>query len=629
MEKGLYANMTSNTLKVENCSSHCTTPSDRQDNIVSVKVGFIHINPASKRGRRIFLLQMLIVCFVPHVALLIQNCSNMAQLSQTLDSSLYLDTEVNTILSMGELIISLQDERHNISDYLLKATSINTDTLHRVFTKTDSRLDKLPEQHIQDYIMTLYHFREDLMNIKSLKIEAFKRTRIYEEINGKLLVFVAMNVKTTTSSLWRQMSACSDLLRSREEFSLALTMLTYHETVSELSPLTISTIQTHIDSGRDSLSSTIQYLETEEVVKEVKELSSILIYFDNLKKSIISQTSIEMSVSNITRYLYTETDERATYLEKLRIVQEDLWVIVGQSGRQVVWLARRTLGIGVAILALVLLASPVMLLLLRHIAYTIQTFTHSIEQSTQKLVAEKQKSDLLLSRMLPLPVLRSLRAQRAVPAEAFDAVTIFFSDIVGFTNISASSTPMEVINMLNMLYRLFDEKITHYDVYKVETIGDAYMVVSGLPQRNGKRHVSEIADMSLSLVRSLEGACVPHRPAEPLMIRAGINTGPCVAGVVGTTMPRYCLFGDTINTASRMESTGEPMKIHISYSTKLALDDIGKYEFESRGPVNIAGKGCMETFWLVRKMGGFRSESPQGPQLQDYHHNLMELLIRS
>ncbi|CAB3227259.1 unnamed protein product [Arctia plantaginis] len=257
------------------------------------------------------------------------------------------------------------------------------------------------------------------------------------------------------------------------------------------------------------------------------------------------------------------------------------------------------------------------------------TFTHSIEQSTQELVAEKQKSDLLLSRMLPVPVLRRLRAQRAVPAEAFDAVTIFFSDIVGFTTISASSTPMEVINMLNMLYRLFDEKITHYDVYKVETIGDAYMVVSGLPQRNGNQHASEIADMSLSLMRSLEGAHVPHCPTAPLMIRAGVNTGPCVAGVVGATMPRYCLFGDTINTASRMESTGEAMKIHISITTKTALDEIGKYEVQSRGLQNVAGKGYMETFWLLGKEGGVRDESPRGPQLHDYQQNLMELLIRS
>ncbi|VVC90833.1 unnamed protein product [Leptidea sinapis] len=198
-------------------------------------------------------------------------------------------------------------------------------------------------------------------------------------------------------------------------------------------------------------------------------------------------------------------------------------------------------------------------------------FTESIEISTQKLVAEKQKSDLLLSRMLPIPVLRRLRAQKTVPAE------------------------------------MFDDKITQYNVYKVETIGDAYMVVSGLPQRNGNLHASEIADMSLALMRCLEGAKVPHRPEELLRIRAGVNTGPCVAGVVGTTMPRYCLFGDAINTASRMESTGEAMKIHISPSTKAALDEIGDYEMKSRGFVDIQGKGVMETYWLVGKKGG-RSE---------------------
>ncbi|KAI8437091.1 hypothetical protein MSG28_010447 [Choristoneura fumiferana] len=231
--------------------------------------------------------------------------------------------------------------------------------------------------------------------------------------------------------------------------------------------------------------------------------------------------------------------------------------------------------------------------------------------------------------MLPMPVLQRLRAQKTVPAEAFDAVTIFFSDIVGFTAISANSTPMEVINMLNMLYRMFDEKITQYNVYKVETIGDAYMAVSGLPERNGNKHASEIADMSLSLMRSLDGATVPHCPGEPLRIRAGINTGPCVAGVVGTTMPRYCLFGDTINTASRMESMGEAMKIHISETTKKALDIIGGYEVESRSISDVPGKGEMQTFWLLGKVGGIQLESPQGLKLKDYDHDFLEMLIRS
>ncbi|KAJ8731159.1 hypothetical protein PYW07_004323 [Mythimna separata] len=312
---------------------------------------------------------MLIVCFVPHVALLIQNCSNMAQLSQTLDSSLYLDSEVHTILSMGDLIISLQDERHIISDYLLKSSPIDISVLQRAFVTIADQFTSVPD--IQDHLMTLYHFREDLMNINNLKAEAFKRTRVYEEINTLLLLNVAKNVKTTTSSLWRQLSACSDLLRSREELSLALTAHSYYTKEDQMDTLVISNIQTHIDSGKDSLKSTIQYLETEKIVKEVNELNEVLIFFEELKQTIVNQPRIEPTASNISRYLYTDVDW-STYLDRMRIVQKDLWVIVGSSGRAVVWVARRTLGIGVAILALVLLASPLMLLLLRHIAYTIQ-----------------------------------------------------------------------------------------------------------------------------------------------------------------------------------------------------------------------------------------------------------------
>lgn len=377
---------------------------------------------------------------------------------------------------------------------------------------------------------------------------------------------------------------------------------------------------------KEALYSTIQYLQAERLDEQAERLQQIMAVCE-IPVMILNITKLGTELT-FEKDVMKNEEEFETCLGKMRAVQYGLWKIIRTSVKNEVWYARRTLGTGVIILAVVLLASPILVLLLRHIVYTIQTFTHSIEQSTQKLIAEKQKSDLLLSRMLPLPVLRRLRAQRTVPAEAFDAVTIFFSDIVGFTTIAARSTPMEVINMLNMLYRLFDEKIMQYNVYKVETIGDAYMVVSGLPQRNGNRHASEIADMSLSLMRSVSGARVPHLPREPLRVRAGVNTGPCVAGVVGATMPRYCLFGDTINTASRMESTGEAMKIHISDTTKKALDEIGNYEMESRGVIDIAGKGSMETFWLLGKRGGTSPESPKCLRLNDYGQNLLELLIR-
>lgn len=185
---------------------------------------------------------------------------------------------------------------------------------------------------------------------------------------------------------------------------------------------------------------------------------------------------------------------------------------------------------------------------------------------------------------------------------------------------SAESTPLQVVNFLNDLYTVFDRIIKGYDVYKVETIGDAYMVVSnslntrysdigskhiyslqvsGLPIKNGVRHVGEIASMSLELLTAVRQHKISHRPNETLKLRIGMHTGPVVAGVVGLTMPRYCLFGDTVNTASRMESNGEALKIHISKKCKEALDRLGGYITERRGLISLKGKGEVETYWLV------------------------------
>ncbi|XP_013787351.1 atrial natriuretic peptide receptor 1-like, partial [Limulus polyphemus] len=195
-------------------------------------------------------------------------------------------------------------------------------------------------------------------------------------------------------------------------------------------------------------------------------------------------------------------------------------------------------------------------------------------------------------------VAEQLKSGNHVRPETFECVTIYFSDIVGFTSLSAESTPMEVVNLLNDLYTCFDAIIENYDVYKVETIGDAYMVVSGLPIRNGNEHANEIARMALSLLHAIDRFTIRHRPDKKLQLRIGIHSGSCVAGVVGLKMPRYCLFGDTVNTASRMESNGQAMKVHVSHQTKVILDEFGTFVLSLRGDVELKGKGITRTYWL-------------------------------
>ncbi|XP_065090662.1 guanylate cyclase 32E [Ochlerotatus camptorhynchus] len=237
-----------------------------------------------------------------------------------------------------------------------------------------------------------------------------------------------------------------------------------------------------------------------------------------------------------------------------------------------------------------------MLAIMEKYAYNLEGI---VQERTNQLTEEKKKTESLLLRMLPRSVAESLMRGERVEAECFDCVTIFFSDLVGFTELCVQSTPFEVVEMLNDLYTCCDFIISSYDVYKVETIGDAYMVVSGLPIRNGDRHAGEIASLALHLLKSLSNLEIRHRPGEFIQIRIGIHSGQCVAGVVGLKMPRYCLFGDTVNTASRMESTGESMKIHISSVTYNLLKKIGGYRFEERGVIKVKGKGDMRTFWLV------------------------------
>uniref|UniRef100_A0A6Q2Y3L1 Guanylate cyclase n=1 Tax=Esox lucius TaxID=8010 RepID=A0A6Q2Y3L1_ESOLU len=242
--------------------------------------------------------------------------------------------------------------------------------------------------------------------------------------------------------------------------------------------------------------------------------------------------------------------------------------------------------------------------LIRRLQMYSRNLEHLVEERTALYKAERDRADFLNFMLLPGPVVRSLKETGIVEPELFEEVTVYFSDIVGFTTLCQYSTPMEVVDMLNDIYKGFDRILDHHDVYKVETIGDAYMVASGLPRRNGNRHAVDISRMALDILEFMGTFQLRHLPGLPVWIRIGIHSGPCAAGVVGIKMPRYCLFGDTVNTASRMESTGHPLRIHVSQPTINILQRTDcKFEYEKRGETYLKGKGSELTYWLTGETG--------------------------
>ncbi|ETE72448.1 Guanylate cyclase soluble subunit beta-2, partial [Ophiophagus hannah] len=224
---------------------------------------------------------------------------------------------------------------------------------------------------------------------------------------------------------------------------------------------------------------------------------------------------------------------------------------------------------------------------------------------SKNLEIEKKKSETLLYAMLPKHVANLLKEGKKVEAGDFSCCTILFSDVVTFTNICSVCEPIQIVNMLNLMYSKFDRLTNIHGVYKVETIGDAYMVVGGVPVPVAS-HGERVANFALGMRIAAREVMNPIT-TRPIQIRIGIHTGPVLAGVVGEKMPRYCLFGDTVNTASRMESHGLPDKIHISSMTFKALPP-QVFETAERGPIEVKGKGKMTTYFLKQNLSATEDE---------------------
>ena len=245
-------------------------------------------------------------------------------------------------------------------------------------------------------------------------------------------------------------------------------------------------------------------------------------------------------------------------------------------------------------------------------AETIQHHSDHLEsmvrQRTKELEAEKQTSERLLLNVLPAPIAARLKTGEGVIVDRFEHVSVLFADIVGFTALSARTSPESLVVMLDDLFTRFDALADRHGLEKIKTIGDAYMVVAGVPEPRSD-HAVAMARMGLDMQAVITEYAA--RAGVELTIRIGIHSGPVVAGVIGRNKFIYDLWGDTVNTASRMESHGLPNRVHVTEATIAALG--GRFEHESRGEIDVKGKGPMTTYFLIRELEEREVPPPPAP----------------
>lgn len=218
------------------------------------------------------------------------------------------------------------------------------------------------------------------------------------------------------------------------------------------------------------------------------------------------------------------------------------------------------------------------------------------EQAQKALRLEQQKSEQLLLNILPKAIVTKLKQLQGSLAERFDDVTILFADIVNFTPLAAHVSPLDLVNWLNQIFSEFDRLVDHHQLEKIKTIGDAYMVVGGLPIPR-RDHPEAVMEMALAMQEVAQR--IARQDGQTFQLRIGINTGAVVAGVIGIKKFSYDLWGDAVNIASRMEAQGTPGKIRVTEETYQRVKHL--YHFDPVGQVMVKGRGYLMTYQYISR----------------------------
>ncbi|XP_074641410.1 uncharacterized protein LOC141899153 [Tubulanus polymorphus] len=570
-------------------------------------------NPLTKTGKRYQLTKMFMIAMVPLAILLALTANVFSDMIEThnqlssLREVVYFSTEVGTVLDqvqrerdLSALYVSVigQDGGAESKALLMKQYSVTDSAVVNLsYWPADEVLINRKREFetgdmFQNYI-NLHRYSLDTSNTTLTDELSF-----YSEIVNVFLEWLIKSVtEVPAGKLWQHVVAYFEIIQSKDNFGMERGLGTiffsqgYFDRIDDYLNFLENQDQANVTFGSARYFSPLVDQLFEHVIENNETFNQII---QKMRAEVRSNNASEPGSIERGKYWHKLM---SLYLQHLQETQMQLGNIILSLLDAELREDTIKMAIIATIFALVISMCPIILNAVYTLTTAIQKYSLSLATRTKGLRTEKKRTDTLLYQMLPQQVAEQLKRSEIVDPETFNEVTIFFSDIEGFTKISSKSSPIQVVNMLNNLYTCFDEHIAKYNVYKVETIGDAYMVVS------------EIGSLALVLLDHINVLEIPHLPGKIFRLRIGCHTGPVVTGVVGKKMPRYCLFGETVTIASKMEALGMPCRIHVSQSCYESLSLHGSFKLTQRTDmisakdISDAMGAVSKTYWLEDMAG--------------------------
>ena len=502
--------------------------------IIGKKRCWLNDDPSRDSGRRKQMLKICTLILIPCIGLAVSTIIALLADASAYNKTNLLRDEIAVSIQLGNLIHYLQIERGQtvllVSSHYDKLVFVNV-VKRRLETNTE--IEKINPWPItgtdNEFLSNATVFRQYIENHRNMVVDTENTTIInelqfYSNINSDLLSWISKRLRDVrTELLWNHLVSYQLFISGKEETGIERAIGGIYFVQNQLSQFQILSYYSRLQRGEMSINSSRQYSQYVDTLYQRHAINtSYYIPLQYLRSRIIANEYHHPSVTDANYWF----DNITQYINQLKTIQDETAYFIQAQSTNLGDAAYVNFVMSLLLLIVVSIVCPLLLYFISKLLRHIQSYAINLSDKTIKLERERRKTENLLYEMLPRSVADQLKRGTNVIAETYENVTLYFSDIVGFTEICHHSTALEVVSMLNHIYVIFDREIDKHNVYKVETIGDAYMVVSGAPNRLPEnRHAIEIAEMAIDLSYVMQDLRVPHRPDIRIQLRCGIHSG--------------------------------------------------------------------------------------------------------